>query len=350
MMEGEPSTELMGNGQKDEEQTTDIQPGMISDAKNFYRSKRDHHGGTTWVQEYPDDLEEPAENAETARYALLIYYEKCYDGRKKLMINSIVVQSPLLKHVLGSVLENYPGITTSLDRLIFFPGFEPFVHRWSNLMKALEDEKDTETKAHLDLFCQTLKAELEDKLKARDDFIRNGVITFDTCWMIFEPGSIVFNAGPNGAGAAKLKHGQYCGCVYALTCEMIDWDGENFGLASTHSSISSFDGTELITQLCAYPFEYHPSQSNVKDELVQRGKAFERLAGYHYKQYQGIAIGQGPWGLVKYNVRFYHSPPVACILRVRPSSMNESHVSFQVGASISVEFITTRSDRISFHI
>lgn len=26
------------------------------------------------------------------------------------------------------------------------------------------------------------------------------------------------------------------------------------------------------------------------------------MSGYHYKQYEGIAIGQGPWGPIKYNV------------------------------------------------
>ena len=89
----------------------DIKPGIISDTKNLYQSKPDNRGRTTWVDTYPDDLEDPAENAETARYALLIRNSKCYDGRKKLQIDSIVIQSPLLKQVLGTVLKNYPGIT-----------------------------------------------------------------------------------------------------------------------------------------------------------------------------------------------------------------------------------------------
>ena len=30
--------------------------------------------------------------------------------------------------------------------------------------------------------------------------------------------------------------------------------------------------------------------------------AFESLAGYHYKHYKGVAVGQGTWGPIKYNV------------------------------------------------
>lgn len=290
-----------GNGK-----SSDKKREMISDAKNLYQSKPDHRGKTTWVDKYPDDLEEAAENAETARYALLIRNRKCYDGRKKLQIDSIVVQSPLLKTVLGEVLKDYPGITTSLDRLTFTAPFEPFVHRWKNLVESRNTEEDPETKAHLDLLHRTLEAELQDKLKARDDFILNGVITYDTIWMIFEPGTVVFSVKDEQSCAAKLNNSNYqqtrCGNCYKLQCQIVDWDGENFGLGAESFDIWEFEGTMKITKLSAFPLDYHPSLNQVKHELVSRGKLFEELSGYHYKNYQGVAIGQGLWGPIKYNV------------------------------------------------
>lgn len=285
-----------------------VKPGMISDVKNLYQTKPDNRGKSTWVDKYPDDLEEAAENAETARYALLIRNKKCYDGRKTLQIDSIVVQSPLLKKALGSILKDYPGITTSLERLTFSAPFEPFVHRWSKLVDAVKDEEDPETKAHLDLFHTTLEVELHDSIKARDDFTLNGVITYDTCWMIFEPGSIVFTTENGHKSAVRLENGNYiqtrCGNAYNLNCQVVDWDGENFGWNSTRINIWEFQGTAKITKLSAFPLEYHPAIDRVKEDLIQRGKIFESLHGYHYKHYQGIAIGQGPWGPVKYNVSF----------------------------------------------
>ena len=285
---------------------SDKKPGMIADVKNLYQSKPDNRGKTTWVDKYPDDLEEAAENAQTARYALLIRFAKCYDGRKKLQINSIVVQSPLLKTALGKVLKDYPGITTSLDRLTFTAPFQPFVHRWTNLVQALATEQDSETHAHLELFHKTLEEELRDDLKARDDFILNGVITYSTLWMIFEPGTVVF-AVKNGQNcAAKCTNGNYiqnnCGIYYGVHCQIVDWDGEKFGLGNESLKIWEFEGTMKITKLSVFPINYHPHLPKVECELIARGKLFEELSGYHYKAYQGVAIGEGPWGPIKYNV------------------------------------------------
>ena len=286
---------------------SDTKPGMITDVKNLYQSKPDDRGKTTWVDTYPDDLQEAAENAESARYALLIRNNKCYDGRKKLEIDSIVVQSPLLKRALGSILIDYPGITTTLDRLTFRAPFQPFIHRWKNLLEALESEQDLETKAHLELFHRVLEAELRDDLKARDDFILNGVITYSNIGMIFEPGTIVFAVKDGQNCAARFDSGNYqqtrCGDRYNLNCQIVDWDGEAFGFGGTQFHVWEFEGTTKITKLSAYPLEYHPNLSKVQEALIQRGKMFEELSGYHYKNYQGIAIGEGLWGPVKYNVR-----------------------------------------------
>lgn len=286
----------------------EAKPGMIPDVKNLYQTKPDARGKSTWVDKYPDDLEEAAENAETARYALLIRNKKCYDGRKKLQIDSIIVQSPLLKAILGTVLRNYPGITTSLDRLTFQAPFEPFVHRWSQFSEAVHTEEDLETKAHLDLFYKTLKLELTDAIKARDDFILNGVITYDTCWMIFEPGTVVFAVQDKQKVVVRLKNAAYvqtrCGNAYRLTCEYVDWDGENFGFGSTTLNIWEFRGTAKITALSAFPLKYHAAIDRVKDELISRGEVFVKLRGYHYKHYQGIASAEGPWGPIIYNVSY----------------------------------------------
>lgn len=294
------------------EEISEAKPGMISDVKNLYQTKPDARGKSTWVDKYPDDLEEAAENAETARYPLLIRNKKCYDGRKKLQIDSIVVQSPLLKVILGTVLKDYPGITTSLDRLTFQAPFEPFVHRWSQFSEAVRTEEDLETKAHLDLFYKTLEHELTDAIKARDDFILNGVITYDTCWMIFEPGTVVFAVEDKQKVAVRLKNGAYVGNAYRLNCEYVDWDGENFGFGSTTLNIWEFRGTAKITALSAFPLKYHAAIDKVKEELTLRGEVFAKLRGYHYKHYQGIASAKGPWGPIMYNVSYPRNDQNGC--------------------------------------
>jgi hypothetical protein len=88
-----------------------VKAGMECDIKNLYQGKEDNRGRFTWTDKYPENLEKAAEDEVTARYAILIRYKKCFsDSRKSLEIDSIVVQSPLLKKVLGIVLADYPGM------------------------------------------------------------------------------------------------------------------------------------------------------------------------------------------------------------------------------------------------
>ena len=190
-------------------ESTHAKPGMITSVKNLYQGKKDDDGRRPWVETYPDDLDAPAENAETARYAFLIRKEKCYDGRRKLQIESIIIQSPLLKDALGSVLNDYPGITTGLERAKFSPPFEPFVHRWNKLRDAVENESHPETKAHIQLLYDVLEEELRNEIKARNDLLAHGVITFDHVWMLFEPGTAVYSMKNGEPCAVRLDDSQY---------------------------------------------------------------------------------------------------------------------------------------------
>lgn len=297
-----------GSANEAKETTTPVKAGMITDVKNVYQSKPDKHNKTSWVNKYPDDLEEAAENAESAAFALIIRNQKCYNGRKSLRVHSIVVQSPLLKASLSIILKDYPGITTNLERLTFNAPFQPFIHRWAKLEEVLEEETDPHSKSHLELFHRVLEDELKDDLRARDDYILNGVITYDTCWMIFEPGTVIFANKDGQPCAAKLTSAAYCenaceGKFYSLQCSTVDWDGERFGKGTTNPKIHEFLGTMKITEISAFPLETHPNVRRIKEELIRKGKAFEALCGYHYSSYKGIAIGFNHWDKpVNYNV------------------------------------------------
>jgi len=281
--------------------------GMRCDIKNLYQGEEDRRGRYTWVDKYPEDWEEAAENAETARYALLVRNKKSFDSRKKQEIDSIVVQSPLLKAVLETVLHGYPGITTGLDRLTFDAPFQPFVHRWERLVEAKEATSDVETKEHVELLFNTLETELKDTIKVKNDLVSHGVCTFEYVWTIFEPGDYVFTIQDSAESALQLQSADHrdtrCGKAYSLYADEVDWDGENFGRNRTTLNIYKFSGTLPISQLGVYPLKYHSDEAKLKERLIARGRVFEELHGYHYKNYTGVAIGDGVFGPIKYTVR-----------------------------------------------
>lgn len=273
--------------------------GMKCAIKNLYEGPTNRFGDTVWVDKYPDHLEEPAENAETAGYALLIRNRRSRDNSKKLLvIDSIVVQSPFLKSTLGSVLKDYPGITTELKRLMFYPPFQPFIHRWDELVNATEKEQDPKIKQHLDLFFETMHGEIKGVIAAKKDLISYNVITFELIWTIFRPGDIIFSLENGKESCCKLKYGSYSSAnSFGLACENVDWSGTKFGRSTQNKYISSFDGTKPITQLQAFPLAYHPERKSIKAKLITRGKKFEELRGYHLKAYNGNAIGNPARGV-----------------------------------------------------
>jgi hypothetical protein len=271
----------------------EVSKGMLSSVKNLYQGKKDDDGKRDWVEEMPD-LNPPVENASTAQHALLVRKVKSYDGRKMFNIDSIVIQSPLLRKALGTVLDGYPGVATDLDKLTFEPGFGPFVHRWSKLRDVLHEMSESPQKEHLQLFHDVLEEELRDAIATRDDFLKHGYIDFDSLWMLFEPGNLIYSSRYGQPCVAKLKAGWYdedrCGKYFALGCRNVDWDGETFGYASTTFQVRQFPGTVRISSLNSMPLQYCGNMETVKQNIIARGKAWEALAGYHYMFYQGYAV------------------------------------------------------------
>jgi hypothetical protein len=199
------------------------------------------------------------------------------------MIDSVVVQSPFLKSALGSVLKGYPEVTTELERLTFSAPFQPLIHRWDELVKARDDEPDPETKQHLELFVQIMNEELKDTIADMKYLMSHNVITFRLLWAIFRPGDIIMTVENGRECCQELKNGNYINSWFQISCENIEWGGARFGLNATGCVISAFDGTTPITQLEAFPFEFHPDKESIRMKLVTRGRKFEELRGYHYK-------------------------------------------------------------------
>ncbi|ORY71659.1 P-loop containing nucleoside triphosphate hydrolase protein [Pseudomassariella vexata] len=294
------------DSESDDKQKDKIIVGMVADRKDLYQVI-DKYNQPKWTERCPEDLEEAAENEETLKYAVLVRNKRSCDSRKKLEIDSVVIQSPLLKEVLRDVLKDYPGVTTTLARLTFVAPFKPFVHRWEELTAALDGDYDETTKSHLKLLHTVLFEELKDIISATKDYIKNKVITYEHVWTIFQPGTIIFASRYGRPVTVRLHEGQFTnhckyGPCYLLKCDRLDWDGSKFGYDLSQHIILPFAGTLSITDLDCFPLAYHSDQETVTATLIARGALFERLAGYHYKAYRGNAIEQKEWGPAKITV------------------------------------------------
>ncbi|KAJ5564920.1 hypothetical protein N7513_001162 [Penicillium frequentans] len=290
---------------KEEEEEKKYEPhGSICDVHKLYQTKPDESGNTSWTKDYPESLVAPAEDEESAQYALIVRNAKCYDGRKSLSIHSVIVQSEPLKKFLGKVLEDYPGVTTTLERLEFHSPFKPMVHRWEQFIQFREEEDDPATKKHVDLLYKVLEEELRDVIARKKDMIRNGVITHTLIWTIFEPGNEIITISGGRTRAFKF-HDDAIDCrtkAWIITGQYVDFDGEEFGYREEDFKIFPFIGTAPITSLAVSPLKYHDDKDSIRESLITRGKLWESHKGYKYKAYEGVANGFFNDEIMKYHV------------------------------------------------
>lgn len=265
----------------------DAPVGSINNIKDLYQGPEDSKGRAQWLDKYPEDVAEAAETEETAKYAFIARRKKCFSGRKKFDIDSIIVNSPAVKKVLEKVFDKYPGVTCTLDRLVFRAPFEPFVHRWSEFLGAIKTEEDEKAKIHLELLHNLLREELKDTIKSLEDYILHGVTTFDLLWAIFQPKCTVYSRQGGLPNCMSFYSGEYgegqCGKYFQLTLEPIGWNGSAFGRGTEYINVYEFTGTRAIKELSACPLHLHSEQQMIRERLIKRGKKYEELAGFHYK-------------------------------------------------------------------
>lgn len=308
--------ELNGiTGEEEKETPEPLDPkevGMSCGYKNLYSGKEDRRGRFQWQDTIPTDVGKPAEDAETAKWALLVRNVKVWnDPRKTLAIHSIVVQSPLLKTLLGRVLEGYPGVTVGLRRLEFSGKFEPLIHRWAELEEAIksldkqktedEDEEAKKTKDHAELLYNILHKEFKTLIEESQDMMKNGVMTYEYLWTVFQPGHFVYARQDGQDTALKLHNTRYGSDRNGNPCfwvsgKYVDWDGSRFGTNKLNLSIYPYTGTRKIGQLAAYPLDYHSDKDALRERLIERGEKVEAFSGSHYKAYHGVAWNRDAFG------------------------------------------------------
>lgn len=306
--------DVSANDKKEPSSSTDetkesVPTGSLSSYTTLYAGPEDDEGRFTWHDKLPEHIKPAAENEDTARHALIVRKKQSYDSRRSLDIHSLIIQSPWLKRALGMILKDYPGVTCELDRLEFEAPFEPFVHRWSDILKfkdelskgsiAQDSEYDTEddivkTKEHFGLLYDVLHAELKDTIRALLDFLEQGVTTYKYMWTIFQPGHVVLSDHSGTLSAYEFESGFYtrtdCGNAYKLRLDHVIWDGARFGRQTSSLYIYEYRGTKDVASLDCYPLAFYPEREELQKRLIERGKRVEQLAGYHYEAYDGTAI------------------------------------------------------------
>lgn len=263
-------------------------------AKTLYEGESKCHCCINWVEEYPPDLAEPSNFEDDGSHALILRYAKSHKplAKNPLRLYSITITSEVLKTVVRNVLERYPGISTHVEDLTFTPPFEPFFHRWTQLLDALEVESNELAQKHIGLLIDTLKRELGPDIKRAKELLAQNEVDFRLLWTIFPPGSAAFGKIEDHEQAFLVSGGDYqegeAGKMYLLDLAFLDFDGKKYGWRQEKASIIEFKGTRKIRELHYVPKQFVPLPAEVFEEHTQRGKKAQELCVGGYKAHRGI--------------------------------------------------------------
>ena len=268
-----------------------------SETKHLYRSE----WYETW-QETSSNLEAAPDQEDFEDYPLIARHVKTDTGLK---LHSIVVNSRQLRTFLDEVFDGFEGISTKLKKLTFEAPFREFFRRWVTYRRLIDDCDDTVILEHIELLDEIIAPEIKPIIEKTTDLLKNGLVTYDNLWVLFEPGSEIYSNFEGQDRYFVVVGTEYRRSSFELKCKYIDCNGRTFGYASLSILLHFFEAVKKISDLNAIPTHFFPKDKEVRQKLTKRGAVFESLNGSHYRSYNGPCIRK-PMGLFLEQSRIRH--------------------------------------------
>lgn len=140
--------------------------------------------------------------------------------------------------------------------------------------------------------------------------LENGLITFDLLWALWKPNTLAYTTTYGSHDEPRVfkvemaeKHYSIMkGDFYYIDGKYFEYDGKQFGYGSMSEELHDFRGARKISSLACYPLKYHRNETELRKDLIDRGKKFVALSGVHYKSHQGLAYYKKKKTVVKVNI------------------------------------------------
>jgi hypothetical protein len=155
----------------------------------------------------------------------------------------------------------------------------------------------SESLEHLNLLIHHMRGAYASTNQRLATLLDNGEITFDLLWAIFKPNTPVHGSclGTDKPRCIKYSFGEQritkSGNEYFhIEGRYLDFDGQQFGEATTALGIYRFRGVKRINSLDAFPLEYHEETDTEKKNLEANGRKFVKFKNIHHRYYEGNAF------------------------------------------------------------
>ncbi|KAB5523822.1 cation channel-like protein [Coniochaeta sp. 2T2.1] len=248
-----------------------------------------------------------------------------YNGRYKATL--VDIKSEPLRECLQAIMGNVRGI----NLVEGIPKIDPntlflYLEELRTFRRGLKEQKPSggskrqrkkervhlkSKQQHLKVLVRYLDTDYADVKKSLYPMLENGLITFDLLWALFKPDTLAYTTTygsqdePRAAKvvAAEKHHNPLKGQDYFLVeANYLEYDGRQFGYGRLMAQIDEFQGARKITSLSCYPLQHHKNETQLRHDLIRRGKKFVALSGVQYKAFQGMAYSKHKKGILKFNI------------------------------------------------
>ncbi|KAK7047184.1 hypothetical protein VNI00_006850 [Paramarasmius palmivorus] len=203
--------------------------------------------------------------------------------------NTVVdVRSPALCQVLVEINKADP---------------ELFFHSFFGLKERLEQEESKDVPDptlinDIKVAIQFVHEEHTDNINNFERLLSHQEMTYELLWALFKPNSLVYRFHPLTeqvqillARTVAYRQRPHDKSKYAaISCDIINDDGNGFGHARDCLEIDMYAGARRIQDLPVFPLEYHPEQAALRSHTISRGKKFAQMEQHSYHEISGQAM------------------------------------------------------------
>ena len=290
--------DVVDNPELDEQEAEkfkEIQEGAMRAEMKHIDKKFTDKGQTYYAETVEEEI--PEQTNWWAKFALCLVRVFAGDAKNPYVRKvQLQINSDHLKEILKNTISDFPGISFNTKEITIDKPYRVLFHYRKELEEAGKElEYHSDAAQHLELLLNFIDEEFKDVIEETENLLGQGMMSYEYLWTIFRPGATVYAPVFGQPRAFELKNYAYScdppGLV--LTTEYVDFDGEDMGTRNSQRFVPAFAGAQKISDLSAFPIDWHPEQDEVRAELVERGRRWEQLAGMNFRHYRGVALEYG---------------------------------------------------------
>jgi hypothetical protein len=290
--------------------------GASLSVKTLYEGPKSQSGKGRydWVDYPPKQLSKSAAKAQD-RVAIKVFKVKDLEkpvmsGRFSLRYHLLEIQNPLLVAAVAEILkkqDTHLDVCENATFLYPFPelyfGYDGIVAKHRSL-----DERDPAhpVRPFLLLLIRLLDDIFADTRAKLRGLQADNLMSFKLAWTLFPKNTTVVSWGNNCELLFRVAETVYqCSNgkkVLIVKGKVLRFGGRGFLWEDYAINILNFTGNRPVTELAAYPLEFHDTPADVRERLTARGKKVLDYQGLAYVNYTGIAIHVEGKDTSKHNV------------------------------------------------